>query len=69
MKYEDDPLVLAKEEMVLQGMVNRLIEIGRCHGVEMSVEKMKEMRILRQSSPMQIMIETTRGYEIFQQFG
>jgi hypothetical protein len=50
-------------------MVNRLIEIGRCHGVEMSVEKMKEMRILRQSSPMQIMIETTRGYEIFQQFG
>jgi len=27
--------------MVLQGMINKLIEIGRCYGMEMNVEKTK----------------------------
>ena len=45
MKYADDPVLLAKEEIVLKSMLERLIEIGRCHGVEMSVGKMNVMRI------------------------
>jgi hypothetical protein len=69
MKYADDPVLLAKEEMVLQGLIDGLIEIGKCHVVEVSVEKINVMRISRQSSPMQIMIETTGDCGIFQQFG
>jgi hypothetical protein len=38
-KYEDELVLVAKEETVLQGMIDRLIEIGRCGGMEMNVEK------------------------------
>jgi len=38
-KYADDFVLLAKEEKVLQEMVDRLIEVGRCYGMEMNVEK------------------------------
>jgi hypothetical protein len=38
-KYADDLVLLAKEETVLQGMIDRLIEIGRRYGMEMNVEK------------------------------
>jgi len=31
-KYADDLVLQAKEETVLQGMIARLIEIGRCCG-------------------------------------
>ena len=37
--------LLAKEEEVLQDMIGKLIEIGRCYGMEMNVEKTKVMRI------------------------
>ena len=47
---------MAKEETVLHGTIDRLIEIGRCSGMEMNVEKTKETRILKQLSPVQIMI-------------
>ena len=47
---------MAKEEMMLQGMIDKLIEIGRYYGVEMNVEKTKVMRISRQPSPVTIMI-------------
>jgi hypothetical protein len=40
-KYADDLVLLAKEEKVLQAMINKLIEIGRCYAVEMNVEKNK----------------------------
>jgi hypothetical protein len=36
---------VAKEEKVLQKMIDKLIEIGGCCGMEMSVEKTKVMRI------------------------
>jgi hypothetical protein len=49
-KYADDLVLLAKEEMVLQGMIDRLIDIGRRHGMEMKMEKTKVMRISRKSS-------------------
>jgi hypothetical protein len=56
-KYADDLLLLAKEEKVLQDMIDKLIEIGRCCGMEMSVEKTKVMRISRQIFPVKIIID------------
>jgi hypothetical protein len=38
-KYAHDLTLLAVEETVLQGMTNRLTEIGRCYGMEINVEK------------------------------
>jgi len=46
-KYADDLVPTAKEETVLQSMIDKLIEIGRCYGMEMNVEKTKVMRISR----------------------
>jgi len=40
-KYADDLELLAKEEKVLQDMIDKLNEIGRCYGMEMNVEKNK----------------------------
>ena len=56
-KYADDLVLMAKEEKVLQSMIDKLIEIGRCYGMEMNVKKTKVMRISRQSSPVTIMID------------
>ena len=50
-KYTDDLVLLAKEEKVLQDMIDKLIEIGRCYRMEMNVEKTKAMRISRQTIP------------------
>jgi hypothetical protein len=48
---------MAKEETVLQGMIDKLIENCRCYGMEMNVEKTKVMRISRQPSPVTITID------------
>ena len=40
-KYADDLVLLAKEENVLQKMIDKLIEIGGCYRMEMNVEKQK----------------------------
>jgi hypothetical protein len=56
-KYADDLALLAKEETVLQGMIDRLTEIGRCYGMEMHGENTTLMRISRKPSPVQIMID------------
>ena len=48
---------MTKEETVLQGMIDKLIEIGRCYGMEMNVEKTKVMRISRQPPPVTNMID------------
>jgi hypothetical protein len=58
--FADDVVLLAKEVAVLQDMIERLTEIGRYYGMEVNVEKRKEMRILRQPSPIQIMIDHTQ---------
>ena len=47
LKYADHLVLLAKEEKVLQDMIDKLIEIGGCCGMEMNVEKTKVMRISR----------------------
>ena len=36
-KYADNLVLLAKEEKVLQDMIDKLIEIGGCCGMEMDV--------------------------------
>jgi hypothetical protein len=56
-KYADDLVLMAREEKVLQDIIDKLIEIGRCYGMEMNVEKTIVMRILRQPSPVKIMID------------
>jgi hypothetical protein len=38
-KYANDLVFLAKEEMVLQNMIDKLIEIGRVYGMEKNVKK------------------------------
>ena len=54
-KYADDLVLMTKEEKVLQGMTDKLIEIGSCYGMEMNVEKTKVLRISRQPFPVKIM--------------
>ena len=56
-KYADDLVLLDKEEKVLQDMIDKLIEIGGCYGMEMNVEKTKVVRISRQPFPVNIMID------------
>jgi hypothetical protein len=36
-------------------MLNKLIEIGKCYGMEMNVERTKVMSISKKPSPLQIM--------------
>jgi hypothetical protein len=47
---------MAKEETVLQGMIDKLIEIEGCYGMEMNVDKKKVIRISSQPYPVTIMI-------------
>jgi hypothetical protein len=37
-KYANDLVLLAREETVLQGMIDRLNGIGGCYGMERNVE-------------------------------
>jgi len=48
---------MAKEETVLQGMIDKLIEIGSCYGMETNVEKTKVMRISKHPFSVTIMID------------
>ena len=57
MKYAADLVLLAKEEGVLQGMIDRIIEIGGGYGMEINVEKTKVMRIARQPPRLQIVVD------------
>jgi len=50
---------MAEEETVLKGMIDKLIKIVRCYGMEMNVEKTNVMRI-------SIQPKTTRECGIFQ---
>jgi hypothetical protein len=36
-KYVDDPVLLDKEGTVIQGMTDRLAEIGKCYGIGLNV--------------------------------
>jgi hypothetical protein len=39
MKYKDGLVLLAKEEVMLQGTIQRLTEIRLCYGMEITAEK------------------------------
>jgi hypothetical protein len=56
-KCVDDLVLMAREETVLQGMTDKLTDIGRCYGMEMNVGKSKAIRISRQPSPVTITID------------
>jgi hypothetical protein len=70
-KYADELVLLAKEEMVLQDIIDKLIEIGRCYGTEMNVDKTKVMRISRQPFPVKFMIDQKQleNVEFFKYLG
>jgi len=38
-KYAEDLVLLVKEGAILQGMIDTLVEIWRCYGMEMNEEK------------------------------
>jgi hypothetical protein len=40
-KYADDLVLLVKAEKVLQDMIHKLTEIGKCYGMEINVGKEK----------------------------
>ena len=50
-KYADDLVLMAKEETVLQGMIDKLTEIGRCYGMEMNVDKNKSNENFKTTIP------------------
>jgi hypothetical protein len=70
-KYTDELVLLAKEEKVLQDMIDKLIEIGRCYVIEMNVKGTNIMRISRQLLPANIIIEQKQleNVESFKYFG
>jgi hypothetical protein len=39
-KCADKLVLLGTDELVLQGMIDRIIEIGTCYGMEMNVKKL-----------------------------
>jgi hypothetical protein len=41
-------VLLAKEETVLQSMIDKLIEVGKDYGMKINVEKTKTVRMSRQ---------------------
>jgi hypothetical protein len=49
-KYADELVLVSKEQGVIHGTIDRLIEIGGCYGREINVEKAKVMRISRPPS-------------------
>ena len=75
MKYAYNLALLVKEEKVLRGMFDSLIEIGRCcgkerKGKERKVEKAKVMSISKQLCPVVIIIdEKLLNVEYFSYFG
>jgi hypothetical protein len=63
LRYADDLVLLAKEETILQSMIDKLIEVGRGYGMEINVEKTKTVRILWQQTPLQIKIDKRTSRE------
>jgi len=54
-KYTEDLVLVPKEATVIQGMTDRLTEVGRC-GMEINVDRSKLITISRQPSPVPVMI-------------
>ena len=68
-EYADDIVLLAKEETVKQGMIDRLAVIGRCYGMEMKRGKAKVVRTSKTiPTSKYYRSKTAGGYGIFQLF-
>ena len=65
-KYSGQHVLLAKGETMPQDMIDRLTEVGRCCEMEINVENIIVMRILRQPSPVRsaIVIKQLRVWNI-----
>ena len=50
-KYADDLVLMDKEETVLEGMTEKLIEIGGYYGMEMNVEENKSNENFKTTFP------------------
>ena len=63
--------LLANEEEVLQDMTGKLVEIGRCFGMEMNVVKKTVMRISKQQFPVKIIVyqKQLENVEFFKYLG
>jgi hypothetical protein len=70
-KYADDLVLLAKEEKVLQDIVDKITEIGKSNGMQMNVEKTNVTRISRKPFPVKIMIDQKQleNVDSFKYFG
>ena len=70
-KYADDLVLIAKEEKVIQGMIDKLIETGRYYGMEMNVEKKKSNENFKTTIPSNNYDtpKTAGECEMFQIFG
>jgi hypothetical protein len=55
-KYGDDVALMPKEETALQGMIEKLIKIGICYGMELKVNETEVLRISRHPSSVTITI-------------
>ena len=55
---------MAREEKVLQDMIDNVIQIGGFCGMEMNLEKTKVMRISRQQFPAKFMIDQKQLYNL-----
>jgi hypothetical protein len=62
-KYADDLVLLAKDKLYYRAYI--LIETGRCYGMEMVVDRHEVMRISRQPSPVQIMIDPKNNWRMW----
>jgi len=60
-KCADDFVLLAKEETGPEGVIDSIIEIGIFCGMEINFEETKVMRISKQRSSLQSMIDKTAG--------
>jgi hypothetical protein len=50
--------------MVLQGMMGKLTDIGRCCVVVMNVDEIKVMRISRQTFPVKLMTDQKQLWNV-----
>jgi hypothetical protein len=56
-KYAEDLVLLDKKEKVLQDMINKVLEIGGCYGMEMNVAKTIVIKISTQPFAVKIKID------------
>jgi hypothetical protein len=62
-RYADDLVLLAKEETIIQSIIDKVIEVGRGYSMEINAQKIKTIRISRQPTPLRIKIDKNTSGE------